>query len=93
VRLESDLGDDNCRRFVNCCGCKQRNKSSNHLITQHSLSHATPEGRDNKLTKGQLAYVQSVPHGKVNILEGPSVDNHKQKCMFVHLSYCEWFPR
>jgi hypothetical protein len=38
-------------------------------------------------------YIQGVPGGKVNILGGHSVGHSKQKSVYVHVSYPEWFPR
>jgi hypothetical protein len=33
------------------------------------------------------------PGGKVNILGGQSIRHSKQKSVYVHVSYSEWFPR
>jgi len=42
-----------------------------------------------------LAWAPSigVPGGKVNILGGHSISHSKQKCLYEHVSYSEWFPR
>jgi hypothetical protein len=37
--------------------------------------------------------VLSVLGGKVNILGGHSIGHSKQKCVYVHVSYSERFPR
>jgi hypothetical protein len=37
--------------------------------------------------------IQNVPGGNINILEGHSICNSKQKIVDVHVSYSEWFPR
>jgi hypothetical protein len=40
-----------------------------------------------------VAYIQSVPGEKVNILGGHSIGHSKQKNIYVHVSYSERFPR
>jgi hypothetical protein len=40
-----------------------------------------------------IFYIQSVPGGKVNILGGHSIGYSKQKSVYVHMSYPEWFSR
>ena len=37
--------------------------------------------------------IQGVPGGKVNILGGHSIGHSKQKTLYEHVSYSEWFPR
>jgi hypothetical protein len=37
--------------------------------------------------------IQGVPGGNINILGGHSTDHSKQKCVHVHVSYSERFPR
>jgi hypothetical protein len=37
--------------------------------------------------------IQDVPGVKVNILGGHSISHSKQKSVYVHVSYSEWFPR
>jgi hypothetical protein len=38
-------------------------------------------------------YIQSVPGGIVNTLLGHGIGHSKQKSVYVHVSYCERFPR
>jgi hypothetical protein len=35
----------------------------------------------------------SIPGGKLNILGGHGIGHSKQKCVYVHVSYSERFPR
>jgi hypothetical protein len=37
--------------------------------------------------------ISDFPGGKVNILGGHSIGHSKQKYVYVHVSYTEWFPR
>jgi hypothetical protein len=37
--------------------------------------------------------IEGVPRGQVNILGGHSSSHSKQKCVYIHVSYSERFPR
>jgi hypothetical protein len=39
------------------------------------------------------AYTEDVPGAKVNILSSHSICHSKQKDVYAHVSYSEWFPR
>jgi hypothetical protein len=40
-----------------------------------------------------VASILGVPGGNVNILGGHSIGHYKQKSVYVHVSYSEWFLR
>jgi hypothetical protein len=39
------------------------------------------------------SFIQGVPGGKDNILEGHSIGHSKQKTLYEYVSYSERFPR
>jgi hypothetical protein len=43
----------------------------------------------------QISYtcIEGVPGGKLNILGGHSIGHSKQETVYVHVSYCDRFPR
>ena len=40
-----------------------------------------------------VSYIQGVPGGKVNILEGHNIGHSKHNFLYEHVSYSERFPR
>jgi hypothetical protein len=42
--------------------------------------------------KALTVYIQDIPEGKVNILEGHSIGHSKQEFVYVHVSYSERVP-